>query len=693
MDKPDVVQNSWRDRSNTVGVIPGRSDDQANSLRRIIEQLPLVSGQNVTLTFNGGEVRSVVCDEFFTRQLTRGGIVVRSGKSVWDASPAVRHWFESGDDTFFARHLHANVKLFGELLAHINDQPEDGDFLKLAQRFSLSWTSLDQIRRRLSWLQALGMLERWGHAKLVVTERGKEFLGEVELATPESVAPDLDPGGDEVADLPEPQPFLATALDACCAEELAERKVLIGYIPKGRKSPGRPSQGAQPGMFDALRNFLDLIGSGASADEIFVKAEAAFGQKKSSFTQSMHTLRNMGVVDMVSFNRFGVPGDMGTILQSGNEVDFVRHLHLRFSFVGELLAAIDGNVSTSHLISVAKTKFGHKQMNDSEIRSRLAFLYEAGLVERIDWFRYRITANGRALVDELPLEIPRQTAPDSSAEPAEPGSGDELPTRSVLAELVTELRRCANVSDASTQFEQSVAKAFEYLGFDAQHLGGKGQTDVLLTVDLSASDRYRAIVDTKASASGVIGDNAVAFDAIKDHLKKHTAQYAAIVGPEFAPRVKDWASNHRITLITVDELVSLLELHRTAPLTLPQLRVLFENPDDLTAVFDAYGAASFAVDILTRIVNVLYQEANDDDPMAEGYISTENLHFTLRKEVVPRPSRGFVDDCLAFLTSGLVGAVKMKGDKCKLVDAPINIERRLVGLSASLGSLSLESNS
>jgi hypothetical protein len=580
VDEPDLIQKPWRDRSNTIGVIPGKSDDQANSLRRIVEQLPLATGRAIDLTFIGGEVRSVPCDEFFTRQLARGAIVIRTDEDTWDASPVTRYWFETHEDIFFARHLHANIKLFGELLAHVDRHPDDNGFLKLAQRFNLTWTSLDQIRRRISWLQALGLLERWGHSKLVVTDNGRQFLSEIELVTPDGVSGNPNAPEDDVPDLPEPQPFLASALSACRGDDLAERKVLIGYIPKGRKGPGRQSDGVQSGIFEALRNYLDLIGPGASTDEIFDKAESVFAQKKSSFTQSMNTLRNMGLVDLVSFNRFGVPNDIRVILQPGNEVDFVRHLHLRYKFVGELLGGIDENVSAAHLVNVAKSEFGVKQMNDAEIRTRLAFLSEAGLVERIDWFRYRITANGRALAAELALEPPRQSRSNSPTEPSNVVMDAATTTPQRLTELLADLQRFANTGDASSQFEQTVARAFEYFGFHAQHLGGKGQTDVLLTVELSPADRYRAIVDAKSSASGVIGDNAVAFDAIKDHLKKHKAKYAAIVGPEFAPRVKDWAANHRITLITVAELTSLLELHRTAPLTLPQLRVLFESPDD-----------------------------------------------------------------------------------------------------------------
>ncbi len=618
-------------------------------------------------------------------------MVVKSDGNQWEATPATRFWYETRDDVFYARHLHAHVKLFGELLAHIKTSPEDRELLKVAQRFNLAWTSLDQVNRRLSWMQALGLLERWGYGKLVVTEKGRQFLETIELATPESVAPDAVTHDEESPDLSEPQPFLVQAFDRLKPADLKNRRVLIGYVPRGRKGAGRASEGGSPGIFEALRKYLDLIGSSASSDEIYEKAVAAFGQKKSSYTQSMHTLRNMGVIEMVSFNRYGIPGQIATIVQTGSEVDFVRHLHLRYRFVGELLVALEGNASVRGLAEFANEKYGLNQIDNAEIRTRLSFLAEAGLVERIDWSRYRITANGRALISELTLEAPLESATATEAGSA----ADESHSRAassfeeVASGINEELRRYGNVGNASAEFERAVARGFELFGFRVEHLGGPGRTDVLLTVEQSPSERYRAIVDAKSSSTGVISDNALTFDVIRDHRSKHKADYAAVVGPEFTPRLKEWAVNHKVKLITVEELIGLIELHQNTPLPLPELKILFETSDDLTDVYDAYGVAAGVSEILTKIIDVLYQEANDEDPIAEGYISAENIYFTLRKELSPRPSRDSINECLEFLASSVVRALHKKGDKYKLADVPSNIDRRLFGLSSSIGSVIL----
>ncbi|MBF6090758.1 restriction endonuclease [Nocardia cyriacigeorgica] len=697
MRKPSVAQKSWKDRSNTIGWIPGKSDGQADSLRAIVDQLPLASGQEVQLKFVDGEVRRISCDTFFTRQLTRGAIVSKSDQGHWDATPATKYWYESCDDVYYAQHLHANVKLFGELLQHIKEYSEGNALLKVAQRFNLAWTSQDQVHRRLSWMQSLGLLERWGHARLVVTEKGSQFLSDIEIATPERVATDISSIGEESADLPEPAPFIARALERFQAEHHDERRVLIGYVPRGRKGLGRTPEAGNPGIFEALRNYLELIRSSTSSDEIFQKAVTSFGQKKSSYSQSMNTLRNMGVIEMVSFNRYGIPYQISEIVEPGGEVDFVRHLHLRYKFVGELLNSIDGNVTSRNLVDIAHERYGLTQIDAAEIRTRFFFLAEAGLLERIDWSRYRITANGRELANELPLE--EQHGHVVVAESGVPMRGElcDRPALSAFEEaaddICAELRRYGNAGNASTEFERAVARAFEFFGFRAEHLGGSGQTDVLLTVELGPAERYRAIVDAKSSASGIISDNALTFDVIKDHRRKHKADYAAVVGPEFAPRVKEWALSHKVKLITVEELVSMIELHQTTPVSLPELRVLFESSDDLTGVFDAYGTAASAVEVLVTIVTVLFHEANDEDPLAEGYISIENIHFALRKEMSPRPPKDVVNECLEFLSSNPVRAVERKGDKYKLVDVPGNIDRRMFGLSASLGSVALAEGS
>ncbi|WP_168176506.1 restriction endonuclease [Williamsia sp. 1135] len=254
--------------------------------------------------------------------------------------------------------------------------------------------------------------------------------------------------------------------------------------------------------------------------------------------------------------------------------------------------------------------------------------------------------------------------------------------------IAEELRRSGNVGDAFEDFELAVAKAFELLGFRAEHLGGKGRTDVLLQAELSSSERYRVIVDAKSSASGVITDNAVKFDALKDHLKKHRADYGVVVGPDFAGRVKEWATNNKFNLFTIEDLIGLVERQQHAPLTVNELRQLFMHPDaDLSTVEDAYDQAGQTSLLVAKILDMLYQEANDEDPIADGYMSLENLHFAIRKELSPRPTRDSVDSCLDFLSSHVVRAVERKADRYRIIDSPSNVARRLSVIGSNVSGL------
>ena len=108
----------------------------------------------------------------------------------------------------------------------------------------------------------------------------------------------------------------------------------------------------------------------------------------------------------------------------------------------------------------------------------------------------------------------------------------------------------------------------------------------------------------------------------------------------------------------------------------------------MSAVCAKYDSALHCADVVTRLVEFLYQEANDEDPVDEGYVSVANLNFVFRKEISPRPSQSLIGECMAFLSSSFVRAVVRHGDKYKLVDCPSNVARRLRGLSRGVGVLS-----
>ena len=83
-------------------------------------------------------------------------------------------------------------------------------------------------------------------------------------------------------------------------------------------------------------------------------------------------------------------------------------------------------------------------------------------------------------------------------------------------------------------------------------------------------------------------------------------------------------------------------------------------------------------------MELLYTEANDEEPLKGGAISRENISYALRS-MNPRPTKAAIDDCLQLLTHELVRGAVQDGPHYRLADAPSNVMRRLAGLGMALG--------
>jgi hypothetical protein len=73
-----------------------------------------------------------------------------------------------------------------------------------------------------------------------------------------------------------------------------------------------------------------------------------------------------------------------------------------------------------------------------------------------------------------------------------------------------------------------------------------------------------------------VTDGQVDWLSIRAHREREHADYACLVGPEFAGgQLTSRAMEFEVTLLTVDELAQIVELHAEMPLTLTELRPLF----------------------------------------------------------------------------------------------------------------------
>ncbi len=666
----------WRDRSNTIGYITGGMAAQVDLLRQVLVQLPADSQTMLSWQAPDGKTVSVECGDLCVAQLSSAGLVERSGKSTWRPSRYAQQWLENRDNSFLAARLHENVKFFGELLAAIGEDTKHSDLLEIAQTaYELGWKGLDQVRRRTGWLRSLGLIELWGQ-RVVRTVDGDTVLEKLDICAPEGIAEST--GRDKVSSDGVQLDFGdVTQLEQV---DLRNRRPLIGYIPRGNASSSRGSGESSLTPTAAIRLLIDMLGDGLAVEVFRERCSEELGISRNSFTTMMHALRHTGLIEQTAFNFFA-PSDMGCqIKQQGSEHLLIAYLHSRYLFFGEVLNHLEKPSTVSTLAAVAKERYGFGQASNGEIRIRLSFLQDAGLVERLDWQRFRVTSQGRSFVQALELQSPVDAPPANPIED-EPDAGIDV----VQSSIAEDLRLYGRDGSESKAFEVAVGRAFSFLGFHAEHLGGPGRTDVLGTAQLAAQDRYRLIVDAKSSGNGLVAESSVKFDALRDHKRKHKADYVVVVGPDFAPRLKNWAVEHEVILLGIDDLVAILERHSENPLALTELRELLARVDTFKDdLLEQFGVLERRRALMQRIISLSYQEATDEDPIADGYISMENIIYALRREFSPRPSAEEVSEVLAFLSNPVVAALEATKGRYKLLDSPKNISMRLRGLGGTI---------
>jgi hypothetical protein len=625
-----------------------------------------------------GKINSMQCEKLCKTQLATQGLVEREGASRWKASSYASEWLTNQDNLFLAVQLHSNVKFFGELIASIGEDTKHSDLVDIAREsYGLNWNSADQVRRRTGWMRSLGLIEVWGQ-KVVRTGLGDEFLRRVSVCTPEEATGDSVQSEDSLSDS---QMKVISDLTQFEQVDLRNRKALIGYIPRGNATAGSESESL--GATEAVRKLVGMIGKGITVDDFFEECSSDLGISKSSFTSTMHALRHTNLIEQTAFNFYSQSQNAEMLVRAGNEKLLAAYLHGRYLYFCEILNYLDEPSTPSALVSIAKDQYGFNQANNGEIRVRLEFLQDAGLVERIDWQRFRITVAGKQFRELLPMQKPVIEGRD--AEVVEEGEAD-LESSSIHAVIIEDLRTYGTNGKASSEFERAVSRAFAFLGFETEHLGGPGRTDVLCVAQLATSDRYRVIVDAKSSGNGIVDEGGLTFDVLRDHKKKHKADYIVVVGPGFAPRLKNWALENRVILLTIDDLTSIVALQVENPVSLSDLREMLSRVDTFKDdLIDRFQTLERRSSLMRKIVDLAFQEVVDEDPIDDGFISIENVVYALRKEFSPRPSLDEVREVLEFLSNPVVGALVSSKGRYRMVDAPRNLQLRLHGLGHTTG--------
>jgi hypothetical protein len=220
-------------------------------------------------------------------------------------------------------------------------------------------------------------------------------------------------------------------------------------------------------------------------------------------------------------------------------------------------------------------------------------------------------------------------------------------------------------SSSPQLFEQDLSDAFAYLGFDARHVGGSREADIVLTAPLGQLS-YSVVVDAKTAQSGRIPDSQINWSVVANYQKNRAATFAAVVGEDFSGgQLRAFADQYGVTLVTTAMLCEVVRLHARAPYNLLDLKDLFKAPGLATDGVAALRERHRATEQHWRLVAEIVETIAAFQAQATGgfALKVDQLHPVLYSKALGRggtaaiPSLQDVSDAVGFLASPAVNVL------------------------------------
>ncbi len=471
------------------------------------------------------------------------------------------------------------------------------------------------------------------------------------------------------------------------------------YAWSERRKDTYPMPGGYDEYLVSLRSILELaMNQRFSTDELAKAIQTRFGLSATNARLGTLFLRRAGllyetngIIELSDISkRYYLTGDPRLV---------VAQLHSRIQLIGELLDLLDSPQSSDELLDLVNARYGMGWTTKAQIQRRRGWLQSAGVLTVDDERRYVRTELGTELLKALSIHPPADAPatvdelPDTSDQGVGPETETEL-TASTTAEtqrrieltcedLAQRLTATSRDSTHPDDFEHALREAFEFLGFRAEKLGGAGKTDVLVDADLGRDHSYRIIIDGKTTAKGTIPDHQIDWETINDHRRQYEADYVVIAGPDFAgDRVYERAERNGALLMTVNDVIGLLEQHADSPVSLLELRPVFES-DTAEMTLDAIADSVETRERLIEIAKAVMAAAEKNVPKFGG-VTARDLHIMLTDDEELEPQEDEIAEALAALSSPLIGAF-VEIDGSYLPGEPRRtLERRLSWLQRKL---------
>ncbi|MGN9889830.1 EVE domain-containing protein [Micromonospora sp. L31] len=468
----------------------------------------------------------------------------------------------------------------------------------------------------------------------------------------------------------------------------AEKSALPPTFAWPQRAKGvMPMPGGYSGYLQPLKKVCSVVAEErptptelAGLLEAVLKVKPAAARLRESF------LRKVGVVDVQGgVCRLGPWTEKW--LASDDDRLLIALLHGRCQFIGELLAAAGEPVTNEQLLAVANDRYGMGWDTQTQVGNRRGWLQSARMLADTGDGKVQVTAAGRALLAELTLHDPTAGPPvETIIEPprAEPPIELSPAVANAVDGIADAIKSFSTDSPHPDRFERAVRDAFAFLGFQAEWLGGSGKTDVLLDATLGTAESYRVVVDCKTSGSGAVGDQQVDWVTLTEHKAKHDADHIALVAPNpSGKRLLERARQHKVAIISADQLAGLCRQHAKTPLGLDDYRSLFARGGSLDT--EAVDERAEEVRRLITLAAAMC-EAIRDRSTVFGRLSARDLLLILAGQPV---AEGTTEDelqaLLDTLASPLLGVLHgSRSEGYRVTTSPEVAQRRIEAVAQQL---------
>lgn len=378
-----------------------------------------------------------------------------------------------------------------------------------------------------------------------------------------------------------------------------------------------PLPGGTEAYLETLDEMLRFIASvpGRTRAEFIEWVTGRYSVGRTSMDGYIHTLLRLGVIE-------GQRSRVLLVSPAGEQLLNLEHPEQKSKFLLNWL--LPRYIALADILRIYAEASGPVDLNEVlttvnpdypswgtsvPVARRLSLLLALGCLCQLGGRRdYQITALGR--------EIFRETV-DTAVKP---------PTQE--QQMIEALQQASQDGDHPQRFELATGVVFAYLGFEVEHFGGPGETDLLVTAPLGKA-AYRVIVDTKARQDGKLYN--IEPRRLLSHRQHHGADHIAVVAHSFSGKaIRRDASDSGISLIAINFLSTWCKLHQDFPMNLAVYRSIFQKTgivEDLPETIQQTAAERWRYATLISQVVQMLSRAQALNP--EIRWTNEHIHANL----------------------------------------------------------------